>query len=214
MAPRIHLLIWPVEDPYVRAVRDQSAQVALSFGCTFSQSTSTWVSTVDMAAVPAGSPVRRGGCLLAFLTSLRPTARLRSTWLWSAIWIRYSRTSATSSEICSRTTASVCAVVDCSGVIHWKISANSAASTMRAVLRFLGVWKGCQSRSAAKVRRVACRASMSNLVVLPSDRSRPQSLTNPGRHPLAGRGDLRAGAGVLSPGRRRWAPCAAVRDDA
>jgi hypothetical protein len=85
------------------------------------------------------SIVRLGGYFNALRASLSLTAVPTSIWQWSATCSRYSSTSATSSPMCCFDAGARWASRDSSGVIHWKTSANSAASTISAVDKFFGV---------------------------------------------------------------------------
>jgi len=49
---------------------------------------------------------------------------------------------------------------DFSVVIHWKIFASSADSTIKAVVRFFGVWNGLKSRWTAKRRNSTRRTAV------------------------------------------------------
>lgn len=71
---------------------------------------------------------------------------------------RYASTSATSSSTRPAFRGSDITFADSSGVNHWKISTSSAASTLNAAARFLGVWYCCQSRAAANSARRRCSA--------------------------------------------------------
>ena len=55
---------------------------------------------------------------------------------------------------------------DSLSVVHWNISNSPADSTVSAMARFLGVWRDCQSRAAAKLRSRVCSAEISILYSL------------------------------------------------